>query len=154
MIEASYAEKARARKMAGALAIGIDDAMISDLVERFYGSIRTDHLLGPIFAKHVTDWTPHLARMKDFWASVTLESGRFRGNPMMKHIAVGGLGKEHFGRWLQLWEEAVKSVAPNLAAADVFLTAANRIASSLLNGIEVNRGGLDAISGKKEKQSC
>ncbi|WP_417614105.1 group III truncated hemoglobin [Parasphingorhabdus sp.] len=154
MIEASYAEKARARKMTEALAIGIDDALISDLVERFYASIRTDDLLGPIFMKHVTDWTPHLARMKDFWASVTLESGRFRGNPMMKHIAVGGLDQQHFGRWLQLWEEAVKSVAPSVAATEVFLTAANRIASSLLTGIQVNRGGLDAISNKKETQSC
>ncbi len=154
MIETSYAEKARARKMAEALAIGIDDALISDLVDRFYGSVRTDDLLGPIFTKHVTDWEAHLARMKDFWASVTLESGRFRGNPMMKHIVVGGLDEVHFSRWLQLWEQTLTSVAPNAEAADVFRTAANRIASSLLTGIQVNRSGLDAISNKKEKQSC
>lgn len=154
MTQSSYPEKARARKMADALAIGIDDALISDMVDRFYGSIRNDDLLGPIFAKHVADWTPHLARMKNFWASVTLESGRFRGNPMLKHIAVGGLDEVHFNRWLQLWEETVDSVVLNAAAADAFRTAAKRIASSLLTGIQVNRGGLDAISGKKEKQSC
>ncbi|WP_417614256.1 group III truncated hemoglobin [Parasphingorhabdus sp.] len=140
--------------MAEALAIGIDDLLISDLVERFYGSIRNDDLLGPIFEKHVADWTSHLARMKNFWASVTLESGRFRGNPMLKHIAVGGLDDVHFNRWLQLWNETVDSVVFNAAAADVFRTAAKRIASSLLTGIQVHRGGLDAISGKKEKQSC
>ena len=86
--DASYAEKARARKMADALAIGIDDMLISDLVERFYGSIRSDKLLGPIFEQHVADWVPHLARMKDFWASVTLESGRYRA-------PVSGIGKPY-----------------------------------------------------------
>lgn len=154
MSEASYVEQARARKTADALAIGIDDALISDLVERFYEAIRGDELLGPIFSKHVADWPPHLARMKDFWASVTLESGRFRGNPMVKHIAVGGLGESHFGRWLQLWDETVDAAVPNAKAAAVFRAAAKRIASSLLTGIQVHRDGLTAIRSKKETQPC
>jgi hemoglobin len=154
MTEASYAERARAKKTAQANALGIDDALISKLVERFYRAIRGDVLLGPIFASHVADWTPHLARMKVFWASVTLESGRFRGNPMVKHIAVGGLDKMHFDRWLVLWNETLDEVAPNDAAAQLFREAADRIASSLLTGIKVQRGGLDAIPNPKEKQSC
>ncbi|CAO1651000.1 group III truncated hemoglobin [Parasphingorhabdus sp. NYA22] len=154
MTEPTYAERARAKKMAQANALGIDDALISNLVETFYGAIRSDALLGPIFQSHVADWTPHLARMKDFWASVTLESGRFRGNPMLKHIAVGGLDNLHFDRWLVLWNQTLDDIAPNDAAAQVFREAADRIASSLLTGIKVQRGGLDAISKPKEKQSC
>ncbi|MGB5724569.1 MAG: group III truncated hemoglobin [Parasphingorhabdus sp.] len=154
MTEVSYAERARAKKMAQANAIGIDDALISNLVETFYGAIRSDELLGPIFLAHVADWTPHLARMKDFWASVTLESGRFRGNPMLKHIAVGGLDNIHFDRWLVLWHQTLDDVAPNDAAARVFRAAAGRIADSLLTGIKVQRGSLDAISNQKETQSC
>ncbi len=150
----SYAEQARARKTADALAVGIDDALISNLVECFYEAIRGDDLLGPIFTKHVADWPPHLARMKDFWASVTLESGRFRGNPMVKHIAVGGLDQSHFDRWLQLWEETVENVVPDPKAVDTFRAAARRIAASLLAGIQLDRSGLDAIKSKKEKQSC
>ena len=146
MTETSYVERARAKKTAQANALGIDDALISNLVETFYGAIRSDALLGPIFISHVADWTPHLARMKDFWASVTLESGRFRGNPMLKHIAVGGLDNMHFDRWLVLWNETLDEVAPNDAAAQVFRQAAERIAESLLTGIKVQRGGLDAIS--------
>lgn len=134
----SYAEQARAQKMARANAMGIDDALISLMVERFYDAIRKDDLLGPIFAANVTDWTPHLARMKDFWASVTLESGRFHGNPMLKHIAIGGLGPAHFARWLMLWDQTVCEVAPNAAASDTFQIAAERIASSLLMGIELH----------------
>ena len=154
MTEVGYAERARARKMAQANAIGIDDALISNLVETFYEAIRGDDLLGPIFIAHVKDWTPHLARMKDFWASVTLESGRFRGNPMLKHIAIGGLDNSHFDRWLELWNQTLEDVAPNAAAAQVFREAAGRIADSLLTGIKVQRGGLDAISQKKETRSC
>ena len=146
MTEASYAERARAKKTAQANALGIDDALISNLVETFYGSIRSDELLGPIFMAHVADWTPHLARMKDFWASVTLESGRFRGNPMLKHIAVGGLDNMHFDRWLVLWNQTLDDIAPNEAAAQVFRQAAERIAESLLTGIKVQRGGLDSLS--------
>ena len=154
MTEASYAERARAKKMAQAHALEIDDALISDLVETFYRAIRDDALLGPIFEAHVTDWPPHLARMKDFWASVTLESGRFRGNPMLKHIAIGGLDDRHFNRWLVLWNRTLDSIAPNDAAAQVFREAAERIAASLLIGIKIQRDGLAGISRAKEKQSC
>jgi hemoglobin len=142
----SYAEQARARKMTDATAVGIDDALISRLVEKFYERVQDDKLLGPIFTAHVADWAPHLAQMKDFWASVTLESGRFNGSPMAKHVAIGGLEQIHFARWLTLWHKTVGEIAPNDAAAEVFRSAAQRIASSLLTGIQVHRGGLAAIS--------
>lgn len=152
MAISDYVERARAKKMADANAVGIDDTLISQLVEQFYISVRGDDLLGPIFAAHVTDWTPHLARMKDFWASVTLESGRFRGNPMMKHIAIGGLEQGHFARWLSLWRETVSQVVPDEVAASIFLSAADRIAQSLLTGIEIQRAGLDAVTHRKEQR--
>lgn len=145
MTALDHVERARAKKLADAHAIGIDDALISQLVERFYDAIRKDELLGPIFAAHVADWTPHLGRMKDFWASVTMESGRFRGNPMVKHIAVGGLEQAHFDRWLVLWRETVGTVVPEAAAAELFRTSADRIARSLLSGIRLHCGGLDAM---------
>lgn len=144
-----YAERARAKKMADAHAIGIDDALISNLVERFYDAVRQDELLGPIFAAHVVDWTPHLARMKDFWASMTLESGRFRGNPMLKHIAIGGLEKPHFDRWLTLWRLTVSDVVSDDAAVRLFHAAADRVAQSLLIGIQIQRGGLGAVTAAK-----
>lgn len=135
----SYAEHARAQKMAHAEAMGINDALISRLVERFYGTVRNDDLLGPIFAAHVSDWALHLAKMKDFWASVTLESGRFHGSPMQKHIAVGDLEQAHFERWLMLWDRTVQEVAPNASASETFRISAKRIARSLLLGIQSER---------------
>lgn len=144
-----YAERARTKKMADAQAIGIDDALISNLVEHFYNAVRQDELLGPIFASRVLDWTPHLARMKDFWASITLESGRFRGNPMLKHIAIGELDQPHFDRWLALWRQTVGEVVSDETAASQFRSAADRIAQSLLIGIQIQRGGLSAVTAAK-----
>lgn len=145
MSTSDYAERARARKVADALACGIDDAFISQLVEHFYRVIRQDVLLGPIFAQKIEDWPMHLARMKDFWASIMLESGRYSGNPMQKHIAIGGIDAVHFERWHVLWDRALMEIAPNGAVGDRFREAAHRIGESLLTGIQINQGGLSSI---------
>lgn len=142
----THADAARSKKMADALACGIDDAFVSNLVERFYENVRADELLGPIFAKQVKDWPAHLARMKNFWASIMIESGRFSGSPMQKHIAIGGLNAAHFKHWQSLWDEALTQLAPNPTVVGRFREAAGRIGDSLLTGIEIERGGLGAIS--------
>ena len=146
MIALSYAEAARAKKASEADDMGIDDALISKLVERFYDRIRTHEMLGPIFEHRVANWTPHLARMKDFWASIAIESGRFRGNPMLKHIAIPGLTPAHFAAWLTLWDATVSDVVTDPAAAELFRDRARRIATSLQTGIALHSGGLAALT--------
>lgn len=148
MTPADHAELVRIQKKADALACGIDDAFISQLIERFYQAVRQDDLLGPIFANQVKNWPLHLARMKDFWASIMIESGRFSGSPMQKHITIGGLDGAHFVRWQSLWNETLAEIAPNADAADRFCKAAQRIGESLLTGIEIGQGGLSAISAR------
>jgi hemoglobin len=138
--------QARAQKRDIAAASGIDDALISALVDAFYVRVRSDAMLGPIFAAHIADWTPHLARMKDFWASIMIESGRFSGSPMQKHIALGDLDEAHFEHWLSLWDETLTQVIPDQQVADRFRAAATRIGNSLLTGIQIERGGLSAIA--------
>jgi hemoglobin len=149
MTATSYAEQARLQKAADAKALGIDDALISELVEAFYTRIRSHAVLGPIFASKVVNWAPHLGRMKDFWASIAIESGRFRGNPMLKHIAIPGLSRAHFQMWLGLWEEALADVVTNPDAASLFRDRAQRIATSLQTGIAHYNGGLAALTRKK-----
>lgn len=145
----SHAEAARQQKMADALACGIDDMFISNLVERFYETVRMDDRLGPIFAKHVQDWPIHLTRMKNFWASIMIESGRFNGRPMQKHIVIGGLDAAHFAHWQSLWDQTVALLSPNSIVRDRFREAAARIGNRLLTGIELDRRSLDALSAKK-----
>ena len=61
---------------------GLDEEILSGLVRRFYGRVRADAVLGPIFADRISDWDPHLERMVAFWSSVALLTGRYRGAPV------------------------------------------------------------------------
>lgn len=149
MTATSYAAQARRQKAADAGALGIDDALISELVEAFYTRVRRHAVLGPIFKSKVSNWAPHLGRMKDFWASIAIESGRFRGNPMLKHIAIAGLAPAHFQMWLDLWDEALAEVVTNPDAVSLFRDRAQRIAASLQTGIALHNGGLAALTKEK-----
>ena len=112
----AHIESIRARKRADAEDIGVDAAYISSFVERFYGKIRQDALLGPIFAERIRDWPLHLGRMKAFWRSVLHNSGEFSGNPMLKHIVIPGIEERHFAHWLALFYETLRDEEPTDAA--------------------------------------
>lgn len=119
-------------------ATGIDEALISDLVEGFYGKVRADPLLGPIFAERIDDWGPHLAQMKRFWSSVALATGIYGGRPMPKHMRLP-VDADHFDRWLELFEETAQQLCAPLAARH-FVTRARNIAESLELGVANHNG--------------
>lgn len=149
MTALSHIAQARLKKAAEAQRLGIDDALISQLVEAFYTRIRSHDVLGPIFAARITDWAPHLQRMKDFWASIAIESGRFHGTPMLKHIAIPGLSPAHFEMWLGLWNDAISQVVTNPSAVCLFQERAQTIASSFQMAIALHNGGLAAVVREK-----
>lgn len=138
----AHIEALRARKQVEAEAIGVDADHISALVEGFYGKVRQDALLGPIFAERITDWPVHLERMKAFWRSVLHASGEFAGNPMLKHIAIPGLEERHFAHWLGLFYATLRELEPSDEATRLVGDRARMIADSLLTGIETRRQGL------------
>lgn len=119
---------------------GIDAAMIDRLVRTFYGKVRQDEVLGPVFAARISDWEPHLARMCEFWSSVALMTGIYHGRPMEKHLPLP-VDARHFDRWLRLFGDTAREVCPP-AAADHFIERAQRIAHSLEMGIAVSQGVL------------
>jgi hemoglobin len=96
----------------------ISEAQISALVDAFYSKARRDSEIGPIFNAVVEDWPQHLALLKDFWSSVLLGTGPYKGNPMMRHFQIG-LDPQHFERWLAFFAETVREVFPPEAAAQV-----------------------------------
>lgn len=61
-------------------ACSIDETAIDLLVPAFYARVRADALLGPIFESAIDDWPHHLAKLKDFWSSVMLASGRYKAS--------------------------------------------------------------------------
>ncbi|HEX3918516.1 MAG TPA: group III truncated hemoglobin [Caulobacteraceae bacterium] len=111
-------------------AAGVTEAVIHDQVHAFYGKIRTDPALGPIFNRAVGDWDRHLEKMCDFWSSVLLMTGRFRGAPMAAHAALATIRPTHFARWLHLFRQTAEAVCPPDAAA-LFIARSEMIARSL-----------------------
>ena len=126
------------------------DAMISeealrDLVGRFYAKVRRDPLIGPVFNGAIHDWDEHLVRLADFWSSVMLTSGRYKGRPLPAHVKhADAITPQSFERWLGLWRETTEEVMPAPVAVAMQEKAA-RIAESLSLGIEYARGGLPQI---------
>ncbi|RYG43315.1 MAG: group III truncated hemoglobin [Chitinophagaceae bacterium] len=87
---------------------------ISFLVNSFYGKIRNDELLGPIFNGHIEEerWPEHLSKLTDFWETNLFGVIKFKGSPTQKHIQVDRnlnytIEQRHFGRWIQLWFETI-----------------------------------------------
>ena len=61
---------------------------IQILIHTFYGRVREDEMLGPIFNGIVEDWPAHLDRLTDFWETSLLLSGSYKGNPTKAHQQV------------------------------------------------------------------
>ena len=111
---------------------------ISAMVSSFYNAVRRDEQLGPIFNSFVNDWDYHLSKLTDFWSSVLLGSGRFRGTPMPKHVALPNLSAQLFERWLALFRETT-AAQPNHAMGAQAYDMAQRIAESLWYGYQMSR---------------
>jgi hemoglobin len=109
----------------------ITEASIRLLVDAFYARVRVDSTLGPIFARALTgDWEPHLQKMVAFWSSVMLTSGRYKGNPVVRHLAIPGMTPELFTHWLILFDASCRELFDDGVRA-AFRGKAERIAESL-----------------------
>ena len=112
------------------------------VVDSFYNCVRSDALLGPVFATRIQDadmaWRQHQDHIADFWSSIFLKTGRFNGNPMEKHASLVDITPEHFDHWLYLFTKTTRSVLPQ-NKAEVIIEMARRIARSLQMGLAFNR---------------
>lgn len=126
------------------LAAGVDEALIQRQVHTFYARVRQDAVLGPVFETAIEDWDAHLDKLCDFWSSVLLATGRFRGSPMAAHARVDGIEDHHFDLWLELFARTATEICPPAAAA-LFVERSQMIGRSLRLGLSVSRGTL--ISG-------
>jgi hemoglobin len=114
----------------------VTESQIVTLVDAFYAKVRRDDILAPIFACAVAPdaWPDHLAKMYDFWSSVMLITGRYRGNPLAVHMRVEGLEASMFARWLALFRATAEELFPPELAAS-FREKSERIAESLKLGL-------------------
>lgn len=85
--------------------LSLDD--IKNLVDSFYGKVRKDELIGPIFDERIQDrWPTHLAKMYTFWQTVLLGEHTYYGSPFPPHSQLP-IDEVHFNRWLKLFYETL-----------------------------------------------
>lgn len=88
-----------------------DQEDIRFLVIEFYHQALTDELIGPVFKAANFSLEAHIPVMITFWETILLDVVTYKGNPMLKHIALNKevpLLGEHFERWMKIWEETVR----------------------------------------------
>lgn len=115
----------------------VSEEQIAALVDTFYARVRQDETLGPVFEQVVGDaWEPHLAKMRAFWSSLVLASGRYKGNPMIAHLKLlPRIGEHHFERWLSLWRQTTAELFPQHVAEN-FVWRAENMAERVLGMID------------------
>src|SRR5690625_1697541 len=79
----------------------ITEENIEVMVYTFYSRIRRHDTLGPVFNDRLEGrWKLHQENMVDFWSNVFLRTGRYFGNPLIKHRNVKTIERWHFAEWL------------------------------------------------------
>lgn len=111
----------------------VTEEEIAVLVDNFYAKVRRDDLIGPIFNAIIDDWPFHLAKLKNFWSTVMIHTGRYKGDPMMVHMQLP-LDPIHFHRWLTLFAETANEVMLPEHANSIILKS-QRIGQNFMAGI-------------------
>ena len=114
---------------------------LESLVGLFYEKAMVDEEIGHFFTDVIElNLEVHLPRIVDFWCSLILGHSSFKGNPMVKHIALSRKEKltpDHFQRWLQLWSDTVREQfeGPN---ASITIQKAEQIAGLMMHKIKMD----------------
>jgi len=94
-------------------------------VDTFYGKVRIDPTIGPVFAAAIPSdahWPAHLERMYSFWNTVLFAVRDYRGNPFSKHATLP-IEAPHFERWVALMTETIDELFDGEKAAEVKMRA-------------------------------
>lgn len=119
------------------------DAVVAD----FYAFVREHPGLGPVFARHVTDWPTHEAKIARFWRNAILHERSYDGNPLAVHRDAGDVRPGMFDPWLGLFDMVLRrNLPPDSAAA--WSALAHRIGRSLRAGVvesQTHPGGVPRL---------
>ncbi|MES2843483.1 MAG: group III truncated hemoglobin [Pseudomonadota bacterium] len=118
----------------------ITPAQIDAVIAEFYACVREHPGLGPVFARHVTDWPVHEEKIARFWRNAILYERDYHGNPMLVHMAAGDVRAPMFDVWLGLFDSILRrELTPDLAAQ--WSSLAHRIGRGLRMGVSQARVG-------------
>ncbi|MEJ6796624.1 MAG: group III truncated hemoglobin [Flavobacteriales bacterium] len=87
---------------------------INNIVRKFYGQVRENEILGPVFTNAIPagEWDRHMEKITDFWDSAIFGSMTFKGNPATSHVNLDKnndykITQDHFSIWLNQWSETI-----------------------------------------------
>ena len=80
---------------------------IEILVDQFYDKVLKDDVLSPFFAR--LDFDHHKPKMVHFWSFVLLDDPGYTTDVTEKHMSMR-LKKEHFDRWISLFNVTVDTL--------------------------------------------
>jgi len=89
---------------------------IETLVQKFYEKAMLDKDIGHFFILELgddltnEDWVDHISRLVDFWGTIFLEERLYNSDPYGPHFTIIGLEKEHFTRWMKLFNETADEI--------------------------------------------
>lgn len=118
----------------------VSPEQIDRVVRTFYAAVRRHEVLGPVFARHVTDWPAHEDRIAAFWRNAILFERSYDGNPMRVHRQAGDVRPAHFGDWLMLFDATLRRTLPRDTAL-AWSALAHRIGAALRMGVETRPDG-------------
>lgn len=88
------------------------------LVDTFYGKVRKNPLIGPIFDEVIGDqWPVHLEKMYRFWQTVLFGEHTYYGAPFPPHAQLP-VDRQHFDTWLGLWHTTLDQLFTGEKAAE------------------------------------
>ena len=117
----------------------VTSEQIDRVVAVFYGAVRRHEVLGPVFARHVTHWPEHEAKIARFWRNAILSERAYDGNPMQVHRRAGDVKPAHFDDWLMLFDATLIRVLPRDTAV-AWSALAHRIGAGLRMGVRDTGG--------------
>lgn len=85
-----------------------DEADVQLMVNSFYAKVNEDPLLSYVFNDFSkVDWDEHLPTMYRFWNTLIFAKKEYKGNPFKAHLPLP-IHKEHFDRWIALFEKNIE----------------------------------------------
>ncbi|HEX2855350.1 MAG TPA: group III truncated hemoglobin [Opitutaceae bacterium] len=119
------------------------EADVRRLVDEFYGAIRRDELLNPIFSDFAqVNWELHLPKMYAFWNGLILGIPGYAGAPFPPHTRLP-VTREHFTRWLELFRATVDRLFTGERAQR-----AKDAAGSIAHTFAMRMGLIDPLAGR------
>jgi truncated hemoglobin YjbI len=99
----------------GAEQIEVTEEELKAMVRAFYAHALDDPLIGPVFARNVSDWEHHFEIVHNFWSRALLGTTRYGGSPFTPHFSLN-LKPEFFDRWVGLFRSIAQAQLKPAAA--------------------------------------